>query len=120
MTPVLIFAPNIVSFLNSKKEVVEFGMLFLRLLSPFYLLCCFNQIYASALRGAGNSRAPMIITISTFVGFRQLYLFIMARVCNEILPISMSYPAGWLMCTLVIGIYYHKVQFGKNRLIDVK
>ena len=118
MIPLLIFAPNIVAFLNNKDEVVAYGTLFLRYLSPFYLLCCFNQIYASALRGAGNSRASMFIMLSSFVLFRQIYLFVMSRVWNEVLPIAMSYPAGWLVCSLLTGIYFHKVSLTKTRLVE--
>jgi Na+-driven multidrug efflux pump len=118
MVPVLLFAPPIVSFFNSKPEVVEYGSMLLRVLSPFYVLCCFNQIYAGALRGAGNTRAPMVIMLCSYVGFRQLYLFIMSGICNEIIPIAMSYPAGWLLCSLLTGIYFHKAQLGKTRLVD--
>lgn len=116
--PVVIFASPIVAFFNDKPEVVEYGTIFLQWLSPFYLLCCFNQIYSGALRGAGNSRAPMVIMLASFVGFRQLYLFIMARLCNEILPIAMSYPAGWLLCSILSTVYYHKAKLTKNRLLD--
>ncbi len=118
MIPVMIFAAPIVAFFNSKPEVVEYGALFLRWLTPFYVLCCFNQIYSGALRGAGNSRAPMIIMLTSFVVFRQVYLFIMSRVCNEVIPIAMSYPAGWLLCSALTSLYYHKVRLGKTRLVD--
>ena len=59
----------------------------------------------------------MIITLASFVGFRQLYLFVMSLVWNEILPIGMAYPAGWLVCTIITLIYYRVVPFGKKRLI---
>ena len=120
MVPVLTFAGPIVSFFNDSEEVIRYGRMLLLWLSPFYVLCCFNQIYSGALRGAGNSRAPMIIMLTSFVAFRQVYLFIMARVCNEIIPIAMSYPAGWLLCSSLTTFYYHKVQLGKNRLVDDK
>ena len=120
MIPVMAFASPVVAFFNSKAEVVEIGTMLLHWLSPFYLLCCFNQIYSGALRGAGNSRAPMIIMLSSFVAFRQIYLFVMARVCNEIIPIAMSYPAGWLLCSTLTAIYYHSAQLGKNRLVEDK
>ena len=118
--PVVLFAQPIVTFFikDSTPEALSFGTLFLQWLSPFYLLCCFNQIYSGALRGAGNSRAPMIIMLSSFVAFRQVYLFIMAMVCNEILPIAMSYPAGWLVCSILTAAYYHKVQLTKTRLVE--
>ena len=118
MIPVLLFSPQIVAFFNGKPEVVEYGSMLLRWLSPFYILCCFNQIYSGALRGAGNTRAPMIIMLTSFVAFRQIYLFAMSRICNEIIPIAMSYPAGWLLCSLLTAIYYHKAQLSRSRLVD--
>lgn len=118
MIPILVFAPQIVAFFNSKPEVVDYGSMLLRWISPFYVLCCFNQIYAGALRGAGNSKAPMIIMLTSFVLFRQAYLFVMSRVCNEIISIAMSYPAGWLLCSTITTIYFHKVQLSKSRLVD--
>ena len=118
MVPVLLFAPQIVAFFNSKPEVVEYGSMLLRWITPFYILCSFNQIYSGALRGAGNSKAPMVIMLSSFVVFRQVYLFIMSRVWNEIIPIAMSYPAGWLLCSTLTLLYYHKAQLGKTRLVE--
>ena len=118
MIPVMIFAPSIVAFFNSKAEVVEYGAMLLRWITPFYVLCSFNQIYSGALRGSGNSKAPMIIMLSSFVAFRQVYLFIMSRVWNEILPIAMSYPAGWLLCSTLTLIYYRRVSLSKNRIVD--
>ena len=118
MIPVLIFAPQIVGFLNNKPEVIRNGTLFLRWLSPFYVLCCFNQIYASALRGAGNSRASMIIMLLSFVAFRQIYLFAMSKICFKVIPIALGYPAGWLVCSLITTIYYHRVSLDKNRLVE--
>jgi len=118
MIPVMMFAGPIVSFFNAEEKVIEYGSRLLLWLSPFYILCCFNQIYAGALRGAGNSRAPMVIMLSSFVVFRQIYLFAMSRICNEIIPIAMSYPAGWLLCSSLTTIYYHRVRLGKNRLVE--
>ena len=108
MIPVIIFAAPIVRFFNAKPEVVEFGTVFLHWITPFYILCVFNQVYSGALRGAGNSKVPMIIMLTSFVAFRQVYLFIMARVCNEILPIAMGYPAGWLLAATLFLIVYHR------------
>ena len=118
MIPVIAFAPPIAAFFNAEPAVIEFASLFLRCITPFYVLCCINQVNAGALRGAGNARSPMIILLCSFVGFRQLYLYVMSGICNEILPISMAYPAGWLLCSAITAIYYHKVQLGKTRLVE--
>lgn len=116
--PVVIFAEPIVAFFNDKPEVIYYGSKLLRWISPFYVLCSFNQIYAGALRGAGNARAPMFIMVGSFVLFRQAYLFFMSRICNEIIPIAMGYPAGWLLCSLLTMLCFYKSNLTKNRLVD--
>ena len=118
MIPVMIFASPVVAFFNSKPEVVAYGTLLLRLMTPFYVLCCFNQIWGGALRGAGNSKATMVIMLLSFVLFRQVYLFAASRICNEIVVIAMSYPAGWMVCSLLTGIYYSKTSLTKTRLVE--
>ena len=104
---------------NSKAEVVSYGALLLRLLSPFYFFFCINQIYSAALRGAGNSQVPMWIMLGSFVVFRQIYLYIVANyVSNEIIPIAMSYPAGWFVCSVATLIYYRFCKFDSHRLVE--
>lgn len=119
MIPVMIFAPHLVRFLNDDPDTVRYGTMFLRWISPFYVLCCFNQVYAGGLRGAGNSRAPMIIMLSSFVVYRQVYLFVVSNfISNTIIPITMAYPTGWLLASLLTWIYYRRVNLAKTRLVD--
>ena len=90
----------------------------LRYITPFYVFCCVNQVFSGAMRGAGNSVAPMVIMLCCFVGFRQLYLFVMSTfISNELLPIGLGYPAGWIACALTMLIYYRFFfDMSKNRL----
>ena len=118
LIPVLLFAPDLTAFFNSKAEVVSYGALLLRLLSPFYFFFCINQIYAGALRGAGNSQVPIWIMLGSFVVFRQIYLYIMAIfISNEIIPIALSYPAGLFVCSVATLLYYHHCKFDSHRLV---
>lgn len=116
---IFVFAPPLVAFFNSKPEVVEYGTLFLRWMGPLYVLCCFNQIYSGALRGSGNSRVPMFIMLASFVVFRQIYLYVMANfISNTVLPVALGYPAGWLVCSVLIFLYFKKVGLSNNRLLQ--
>ena len=116
---VILTAPSLVAFFNGKQEVIEYGTLFLHRLTPFYVLCCVNQVYSGALRGAGDSRAPMVIMLFAFVLFRQAYLFVVSHfIANEILPLAMGYPAGWLVCSMLTLIYYHHARLDKSRLVS--
>lgn len=115
LTPMMLFAPTLVRLFNQEAEVIAFGTLFIRLISPFYLLCTINQIYSGALRGVGDTKATMIIMLFSFVFFRQLYLFTAYRLGGGIVPIALGYPAGWIMCSTVILIYYYR--FARQRAL---
>lgn len=118
MMPVLVFAPAIVTFFidGSESEVIRYGTQFLRTMTPFYVLCCFNQVLGGALRGSGNSKIPMVIMLCSFVFFRQIYLFIMSNyISNTIFWISMGYPAGWILCSSSMYIAY-RIVFKESRL----
>lgn len=116
MIPLLVFTPQLIRFFNSDAEVMQYGILFIRLLSPFYVICCINQIYASALRGAGNSQAPMLIMLGSFVVFRQIYLFIVSRVSGALIPTALGYPVGWLLCSVLILLYYRRFQWNTKTI----
>lgn len=117
-----LFAPGLVRIFIDAGEtgVIYYGTLFLRYISPFYIVTVFNQIYAGVLRGAGKSTTPMIIMLGCFVGFRQLYLFIMANyISNTVLPIVMSFPAGWVLCSIILSIAYAR-SFTDEKLRKIK
>lgn len=119
MIPVLIFSQQLVDFFNDKPEVVKYGSMLLRLISPFYVLCCVNQVLAGALRGAGDSRTPMFIMLGSFVLFRQIYLYIMSTyISNTITAIALGYPAGWLLCSTITLIYFFCSHWEKHRLVE--
>lgn len=119
MVPILIFAPSVVYFFNQDPAIVEIGTLLLRNITPFYILCTVNQVYSGALRGAGNSRAPMIIMLCSFVAFRQIYMFIASRLFpGNFLAIAYGYPAGWLLCSAATFIYYRRTKLTKTRLVE--
>lgn len=122
MIPVMIFAPTLSAFFNDDPGVVACATILLHDITPFYLFCCVNQIFSASLRGSGNSFAPMLIMLSSFVGFRQLYLWIMSTyISNDLIPIAMSYPAGWGCCCAVILIYFFGFyKFGSARLTKGK
>lgn len=115
LTPMMVFAPTLVRLFNQETEVIAFGTLFLRLITPFYLLCTINQIYAGALRGVGDTKATMFIMLFSFVLFRQIYLFTAWHLGGGIRAIALGYPMGWIMCSTVILIYYYR--FARKKAI---
>lgn len=120
--PVVAFAPSLVRFFIDESEagVIHYGTLFLRMISPFYIMCCLNQIYGGALRGAGEARTSMFIMLGSFVLFRQIYLFVVSNyVSNTVVAISLGYPLGWLLCSILMFVFYKRV-FKDERLLREK
>lgn len=112
-------APYLVAFFNDKPEVVTYGVMFLRLLCPCYVMVCINQIYAGSLRGAGISQPPTYIMLFSFVVFRQIYLFVLTNyITNTPLPVAAGYPLGWLVCSILTLIYYSRVDLAGKRVVD--
>lgn len=99
-------APSFIRLFTSDEAVMKFGVIFIRCNCMFDFFCCFNQMHAGVLRGIGDAAAPMVIMIFSFVLFRQAYLYIVTRFTSSIYPVSLSFPVGWMMCSLLMLIYF--------------
>ena len=109
---VMLTAPYLAAIFNPDPAVVDCAVLLLHWLTPFYICTCVNQLLAAGLRGAGNTTAPMVIMLSCFVGFRQIYLYVMSNyISNDMLPVALGYPAGWVLCCILSVIYYACYKF---------
>ena len=101
------FAPAAVALFTQDDNVVRYGAMFLRNNVFFLLFNCITHVTAGALRGKGNSRAPMIIMLIGFVAVRQAYLFIMTRfIINTPAAVGLGYPVGWTFTCIVMVIYF--------------
>lgn len=117
MIPIMTFAPQLVALFNQEPEVMQYGSMFLRLMMPFFVCTCTNQIYAGSLRGAGDTKAPMIIMMSCFILFRQIYLFITDKLTHSIILVALGYPFGWILCSIIIYLYYRFSHWEKHRIV---
>ena len=101
-------ASPLVRIFNRDPEVVSYGLLFVHMISPLYLICSFNQIYAGALRGAGDAKAPMVMMLLSFVpSARSIWPWGPTSSMRRGF-VGMGYPAGWLVCSILQALYYHK------------
>lgn len=114
--PLLTLSRFMVGLFNRDTEVLYYGATFLKMMSPFYFLCAVNQMLAGSLRGAGISTAPMVIMLASFVAFRQLYLYVCSALFDSIYVVSLAYPMGWMLCSLLMIIYYKKSNWEKKYL----
>ncbi len=103
----VVFAAPAIGLFTKDASVIEFGVLFMRANTLFLIANAVNHTLAGALRGRGDSRAPMLIMIGCFVVIRQIYLFTVTRfIANTPLLVGLGYPVGWCCCCVIEVSYY--------------
>ena len=112
---VMLLARPLMTLFATDEDVLRYGVHFTLLISPFYMLICFNQIFAGALRGIGIARAPMLVMIGSFVVFRQLYLYVASLLGMSLLAVSLAYPVGWVLCSSLLTIMYLRSELGRAK-----
>ena len=102
-----LFAVPAVGLFTPDASVIEYGVLFIRVNSFFLLFNGVSHVLAGALRGQGDSRGPMIIMLLSFVGIRQVYLYVVSRfIANTPLLVGFGYPVGWTTCCIIEMTYF--------------
>lgn len=104
----LLLARPLLSLFTPDSEVLDYGVRFIRLITPFYFTICFNQIFGGALRGVGNAKTPMFIMLGSFVVFRQIYLYVTKLLNVGFVAVALAYPMGWILCSLLLTIFYRR------------
>lgn len=120
---VLIFATPLLHLLTNNPAEVAYGERFIRIITPFYITICFNQMYAGALRGIGSAKTPMFIFLGSFVAFRQAYLFLVSLLVNgrvignlsdaHFFLMSLAFPMGWMLASTLLIIFYRRSKLFK-------
>lgn len=101
-----LFPAALVGLFNRDGDVLYYGTYFLKVGAFFYIFRILNQVLGGVLRGLGNALAPTIVMLSSFVVFRQLYLFIVTRLTKNFLAVALAYPVGWGLCGILMTIVY--------------
>jgi Na+-driven multidrug efflux pump len=76
-------------------------------MTPCALFSAVEGPIRSAMRGAGNTFAPMVVSMITAVGLRQVLLFLTKHfISNDLVILSLSHPATWCITMLVLYPLY--------------
>lgn len=92
---------------------METGVLFLRIVSPFYFVISVKLIADGVLRGTESMRYFMIATFTDLI-LRVVLAYLFSTWFNAA-GIWMSWPAGWCVGTLLSFLFYRKVLQGLTR-----
>lgn len=104
----LLLARPLLRIISPDEDVINFGVRFIYIITPFYLTISFNQMYGGALRGVGDATRPMLIMLFSFVLFRQIYLKVSTMYGGGFLAVALAYPLGWVVCSVLLAICYRR------------
>lgn len=88
---------------NSNPEVIQWGLLRMKILFPTYFLCALMDVISGSLRGLGHSVKPTVITLLGVCGFRIFWVFFIFPLNPVMESLMISYPASWALVSLVNG-----------------
>ena len=106
---VLLARPILLIF-TSDPDVLELGVTMVQFLAPCYITYILVELLPGAIRGAGKSMVPMLISVFGVCALRLLWLFTAVPAHHTIETVEMSYPITWVITSLSLLIYY---RFGK-------
>jgi Na+-driven multidrug efflux pump len=104
----LSLAPWMLRMFSSDPEVIQLARKMMWYFAPFYVVWVFIDILSNALRGAGDSFWPMVISLVGVCLLRILWIALVVPHWNTIAGVSFSYPFTWGVTALVYLIYYLK------------
>ena len=102
----VLFARPILTIFTPDHDVLEIGVSMVRFLAPSYITYILIELLSGAIRGAGKSLVPTLITIFGVCGLRLLWLFTMVPIYHTINMVAASYPITWSVTSIALLLYY--------------
>ncbi|MEQ2444100.1 MATE family efflux transporter [Pseudoflavonifractor sp. CLA-AP-H29] len=105
-TAMFVFARPLVGFFCPDADVVPIGVELVRFLAPTYITYILIELLTGAIRGAGKSLVPMIISVLGVCVLRLAWLFFVVPSHHTLLMVAASYPITWAVTSVALWLYY--------------
>ena len=88
-------------------EALSCGLMFLKILSPFYFIVSAKLVTDGILRGAGLMRQFMVATFTDLI-LRVGLAFLLSQTALASTGIWCAWPIGWTVATIVSIVFYKR------------
>lgn len=115
------FGPTLLSlYITDSQEAIGYGMLRLSLICMSYFLCGLMDVSTGALRGLGESFAPMLISVLGVCGIRIGWIYTIFQIPQFHTPQSLyiSYPVSWaitFLCQMAAFVIVYRKHTKESR-----
>lgn len=97
---------------DTGSGAMQTGILFLRIVSPFYLVVAVKLVADGVLRGAERMRQFMAATFTDLI-LRVILAFVFSGIWQET-GIWLSWPVGWVIATVMSWVFCRRILAAKG------
>ena len=87
-------------------HVVETGMSIIRLIVPTWITYLCIEILSGAMRGAGDSLMPTLMTLTGVCLMRVFWVTVVVPRMHQLPVLMLSYPITWVITSCMFIVYY--------------
>ena len=102
----LAFGPQILTVFSTDSEVIDMGLIRLKLFAVTDIINSVLDVTTGQMRGLGKSVIPMIVTMVGVCGLRVLWVFTVFPQYRSMFTLYLSYPVSWLATGIVLVTMY--------------
>lgn len=87
-------------------HVVEMGISIIRLIVPTWITYLCIEILSGAMRGAGDSLMPTLMTLTGVCLMRVFWVTVVVPRMHQLPVLMLSYPITWVITSCMFIVYY--------------
>jgi len=112
----VLFPKQIVQAFTNDPKVLEIGVEYIKIVSPFYIIFSIMMVVNGTLRGVGATLIPMFITLIALWGVRIPASYFMAEEMGRI-GVWWGIPIGWSFGMGMAFLYYLSGKWKKYKVV---
>ncbi|MDD6467569.1 MAG: MATE family efflux transporter [Erysipelotrichaceae bacterium] len=105
---VFVFTQPILCLFDKDPEVIRYGSYIIHIIAPTYFIFAITDALSGAIRGAGKSHIPMLVTLIMLCGIRMLWILLVVPWYHDLRIVYLSYPVSWILSSGTLLWYYCK------------
>ena len=105
-----VFSPQMIYLFDRNPEVIHYGVMRARIVTPFFFLCAYTHAMSGVLRGLGKPIPSLLAFLLCWCVVRVAGLAIVELFVHTIMTTYIIYPATWALSSLFLFFYYRHVK----------
>ena len=103
---ILVIGRPMLGMFTDDAHVLELGMSIIRLIVPMWIMYICIEILSGAMRGAGDSLVPTLMTLVGVCLMRVFWVCVIVPRFHELRVLLLSYPLTWTITSCLFILYY--------------